>query len=111
MVQENQNTVSIGELRIGSQASTSYYDAKGLLLIAKGVVITEMLVEKLRRHGVETLHIEVDSAAVLKGASDRPDRVSESPSFLPATQKPRRVGTAKFPPTGQRPDQQRPDQQ
>ncbi len=111
MVHENRNTVSIGELRIGSQASTSYYDAKGLLLIAKGVVITEMLVEKLRRHGVETLHIEVDSAAVTRGPTDRRDRVSESPTSRPAAQKPRGSGTAKFPPAGRRSDRQTPDRQ
>ena len=111
MVSGKQNTVSIGELTIGSQASTSYFDAKGLLLIAKGVVITDVLVEKLRRHGVETLHIEVDPAADLRGATDRPGRVSESSSFRPATQKPRRVGSVKFPPPGQRPDQKAPKQQ
>ena len=56
MVKDRGKQVSIGELVIGSRASSHYYDSRGVLLIAGGVEITPGLVEKLRRHGVEMLY-------------------------------------------------------
>jgi HD-GYP domain-containing protein (c-di-GMP phosphodiesterase class II) len=82
MAKEHRKTVSIGELKIGSEASTSYYDGNGVLLIAQGVLITATLVEKLRRHGVETLHVGVaprskserDGRSEIEGEERQPPR-------------------------------------
>lgn len=98
--------MSIGELRIGSLASTSYCDAKGLLLIAKGVMITPTLVEKLRRHGVETLHVGLAPSSAVGTASASETGSDRRTVPLPKVgedrrppQKPRRAAGAKIPPT------------
>lgn len=100
MVKDRGKQVSIGELVIGSRASSPYYDSRGVLLIAGGVEITPGLVEKLRRHGVEMLYTDEPRPSATGKVAVRVPSEDRTRSVRPASARPDPTGSGQPKPQG-----------
>ena len=56
-----ESTIPLDQLHIGQSSPSDLCDCDGLLLIAAGVPVTPTIIENLKRHGIETLHIRRSS--------------------------------------------------